>query len=180
MTPDEVRALIGQYLNEANAENAVGGHRGLVLVWASIIDDVLERMLKSYFVPINREQRDELFGPMGPVGEFSNRIKMAFALGLIKRDEMDCIDELRRIRNKFAHRLGVSLNDPDLAVASSTFGNRLTGDNGRGDPTLKFTAGCGSLLMILVNRLSRITTTPGVPDDRNLPDRAYGAPQSNE
>lgn len=177
MTSEEVRDLLIAYMRDANAENATGTHRGFVLVWASIIDDVLLRMLKAYFVPLNSGQRDELYGPMGPLGGFSNRTKTLHALGIIHRDEMAAIDELRSIRNKFAHKLNVSLDDEDLADRCRDFGNLLTGEKGRGDPKLQLGGGCSSLLMLLVNRLSRIQTTPGLADGRDLPDRAYGVPE---
>lgn len=167
--------LMEGYLNEANAENAAGTHRGLVLVWASIIDDILLKMLKEHFVQLNSSQRDDLFGPMGPLGGFSNRTKLLHALGIIKRDEMQAIDELRSIRNKFAHKLGLSLDDDELAETCNSFGATLTGSN-ESTPMLNFGSGCASLLMLLINRWSLITKTAGIPDDRDLPDRAYGVP----
>ncbi|WJR66969.1 hypothetical protein QTA58_22720 [Neorhizobium sp. CSC1952] len=179
MTPQEVQELIQRYLADANAENATGTHRGLVLVWASIIDDVLMRMLNEHFVALNPRQRDALFGPNGPLNEFSSRTKMLRALGILHSDEVAVIDDLRRIRNKFAHALGISLNEPELSLQCNNFGNTMTGEMGIGDPKLKFSGGCGSLLMLLINRLSRITRAAGLPDTRELPERAYGTPDGN-
>lgn len=177
MTDQEVRQLIEAYLRDANAENAAGTHRGFVLVWASIIDDVLLQMLKVHFVAnLNKKDCDGLFGPMGPLGGFSNRTKMLHALGIIHRDEKNAIDQLRGIRNDFAHRLNVSLDDAVLAKKCIDFGNRMTGEIGNGDPKLKLGGGCATLLMLLVNRLSRIQRTSGIPDVRALPDRANGVP----
>jgi DNA-binding MltR family transcriptional regulator len=173
MTDEDVHALISAYLIDANAENATGTHRGAVLVWASIIDDVLLRMLKAHFVELNAEQRNGLFGPMGPLGGFSSRTKMLHALGIIKRDEMEVIDIVRGVRNKFAHSLGVSLNDATLSDISSDLAVRLQGGTPMGEPRHQFTGACSTLLCLLVQRLRKIAPSPGVPDDRPLVDRAW-------
>lgn len=166
--------LLQSYLHDANAENASGTHRGVVLVWASIVDDVLLRILKAHFVEMNGDQRDALFGPLGPVGSFSSKTKICFAMGLIARDEMVAIDELRSIRNKFAHKIGVDLTDEELVNRCLSFGSMMTGERMHGDPKHALTGGCGSLLMLLINRLGRVTRCTGLSDERPLPDRAYG------
>lgn len=179
MTDEEALQLMQQYLDDANAENAAGTHRGVVLVWASIVDSLLSKMLKAHLVPLNGEQSDHLFGQNGPLGSFSSRTKMLHALGIIQRDEMTAIDLMRKIRNDFAHQVGLTLNDPPFAQQCRQFKERMTGESGGGDPKLMFIFGCGPLVMLLVNRLRRIERTQGMPDNRPLPDRAFWPPEQS-
>jgi len=167
-----------KYLDEANKENAAGTQRGVVLVWSSIIDDMLYKMLSAHFIELNKDLTDKTFGPNGPAGSFSNRTKLCFALGLIKKDEMKVIDMVRDIRNDFAHDISIDLNKAPLADKCRKLGNLFDHHQSNTyDPRLSFSGACSSLLMLLSNRLPLITRVEVIVDDRELPDRPYGTPE---
>jgi len=86
--------------------------RAAVILAASLIDDSLTQLLKSYFVP-NPATRDELFdGPTSPLSNFSAKITLAFRLGLISAKLCRDLHIIRAIRNDFAHNIyGSSFED---------------------------------------------------------------------
>ncbi len=167
-----------KYLDEANKENAAGTHRGIVLVWSSIIDDMLYKMLSAHFIELNKDLTDRTFGPNGPAGSFSNRTRLCFALGLIKKDEMKVIDMVRDIRNDFAHEISIDLNNAPLADKCRKLGHLFDHHQSKTyDPRLSFAGACGSLLGLLSNRLALIKRSEAINDDRELPYRPYGRPE---
>lgn len=99
---------IHEFPEEANRENASGTERGLVLVWASMVDEMLCRLLEQFLVE-NTITKDMLRVGSGPLSAFSARTKAAFSLGLISKDELQAIEVVRAVRNSFAHKLGKQL-----------------------------------------------------------------------
>ena len=80
--------------------------RGAALVGATMIDDALGRLLHAYFDPSGRGIESvikPLFDPMGPLGTFSGKARLAIAFRLIRREQYDDIQLIRKIRNEFAH-----------------------------------------------------------------------------
>lgn len=82
--------------------------RGAVLVSSALVENLLEDMIKNYLVR-DKSTDDLIDGPMAPIGTFSAKIKLAFAVGLIDKRERDLCDLVRTIRNDFAHQMTVSL-----------------------------------------------------------------------
>ena len=76
--------------------------RGLVLSLAAFAEDALGQLLAAFMLAT--EATDQLLeGFNAPLGTFSSRIKAAYALGLIAKDQSDDLERLRKIRNEFAH-----------------------------------------------------------------------------
>ena len=96
-TEPEVETL-GRFLNEFNKES----DRGAALVAASMLDERLKEILRSYFIATKASQ-DLLFGFNAPLGTFSARASAAFVLGLIQENEFKEITLIRKIRNEFGH-----------------------------------------------------------------------------
>ncbi|MGH8510875.1 MAG: hypothetical protein ACREU8_05700 [Gammaproteobacteria bacterium] len=46
---------------------------------------------------------DDLFGAMGPLASFRQRIAVAYAFGFLSKEDYDNLNLVRRIRNHFAH-----------------------------------------------------------------------------
>lgn len=74
---------------------------GAVLSGVAIADHLLLEMFK-------REKRErlevnKLLSPLGPLGDFNKRLKVAALVGLIDTDDLTFFDELRKIRNSIAH-----------------------------------------------------------------------------
>lgn len=89
--------------------------RGLVLSLAAFAEDTLGRLL-VHFMREPRQAKELVEGFNAPLGTFAARIKAAFALGLLRREQFEDLEVLRRIRNEFAHNWQeVTLERTDLA-----------------------------------------------------------------
>jgi DNA-binding MltR family transcriptional regulator len=76
--------------------------RGCSLMAASYLEAQLEAVLQKIFVGTIK-QKNDLFGFNGPVGTFSSKIKIAFAIGLISEEHFNDLNWIRKIRNEFGH-----------------------------------------------------------------------------
>lgn len=141
------------YLHEANKENQSGTDRGVVLVWASIIDEILQKILDAFTADVP-DKVNSLFGNQAPFGTFSNRAKTALALGLITEDEADSINLVRKIRNDFAHQIDVDLSDKGLTSKCDELSMRMVGEKYPEQPRLAFTSGCCRIMVVLDHRLA--------------------------
>ncbi|NHF74194.1 transcriptional regulator [Paracoccus xiamenensis] len=84
--------------------------RGRVLVTASMLDDVLTRLLQARLIE-GTSSRDMLRGRNAPLGTFYAKITAAHALGLISDTWHAELNLLREIRNIFAHSIFSTFND---------------------------------------------------------------------
>ena len=76
--------------------------RGCALMAAAYLADQLERLLRRTFVD-DETAIEELFRPLGPLGSFSGRIEMCYALGLLSDETRRDLNLIRKIRNDFGH-----------------------------------------------------------------------------
>lgn len=92
------------FVDELNEELS-GSERAAILVAASMLDELLRRLLGRFLVDC--KATDELLAnsPSAPLGSFSARIMAAFSLGLINANEYKAFNLIRAIRNDYAHRL---------------------------------------------------------------------------
>jgi len=74
--------------------------RASVIVGVSTLEVVLEKLISALVLQDNSAT---LFESGGPCSTLSNKVSIAFSLGLIHRDERSDLNVLRWIRNKFAH-----------------------------------------------------------------------------
>ncbi|TXI09803.1 MAG: hypothetical protein E6Q76_04985 [Rhizobium sp.] len=84
-------------------ELAKESDRGCALVAAAYLESELHDLLRGFLVQQNEAQAKALFDFNGPLGTFSSKIKMSYALGLISAETQRGLDALRKIRNEFAH-----------------------------------------------------------------------------
>jgi len=79
--------------------------RGAALVGAALIDSRLEQLLHGHF--LNDDIADKLLSNSSdsPLSRFSARIDLCYALGLITKVEYEECVIIRRVRNRFAHKL---------------------------------------------------------------------------
>jgi mannitol operon repressor len=129
MREEDVRYL-SEFLSEFQSET----DRGAALVGAALIDDRLERLLRSHFLDC-KESSELLDGANAPLGTFSARIKTAYCLGLITELECRECDIIRRVRNEFAHRLhGLTFEDQEVHdLCNDLQANTPDGERFRGD-----------------------------------------------
>lgn len=71
---------------------------------------------------MSEESAKDLTGKMMPIGTFSSRITLAYAIGLITSEEAKDLHRMREIRNRFAHRLnGLSFATQAIRDSCSNF-----------------------------------------------------------
>jgi DNA-binding MltR family transcriptional regulator len=80
--------------------------RACAILAGSFLDAVLESGLNRYFV---QDYKKELIGPFGPLGTFSSKIELCYAIGMIPRCARDEFNLIRKIRNEFAHSVSHEL-----------------------------------------------------------------------
>jgi len=83
--------------------------RTAVILGATLVDVTLEAMLLSWLRPDTSVEEFGLFS-------FRAKTNLAFALGLLDRDERTSVQPIAKIRNLFAHHLlDATFKHPDLA-----------------------------------------------------------------
>jgi DNA-binding MltR family transcriptional regulator len=96
LTLDELSAFRQELTN--------GSPRASVLVASSLVDVLLRDTLEVVLRFRNGDEKKELLtGLNAPLGTFSARSRLLFALGVIDAETYDYIDTIRTIRNEFAH-----------------------------------------------------------------------------
>lgn len=90
---------LNDFLDEFQRET----QRAAPVLGAAYLDAVLEKLLRDSFAT-DLGRIDKLFdGGAGPLGTFSAKIRTAYALGLLTKEDADDLHLVRRIRNRFAH-----------------------------------------------------------------------------
>jgi DNA-binding MltR family transcriptional regulator len=92
--------------------------RGAVMIAGAVLDAQLRKLLSKSFID-DPKIVDELLGtedkPDRPLSSFSSRIKAAYCLGLISQSMYYDLERIRRIRNKFAHKMhGYTFDEPEI------------------------------------------------------------------
>lgn len=96
------RALVGE------------SERAMVILAAGYLHDLLGDLLRSYFVEDENSSSDMLNNER-PLSSFSARIRMAYLLGLITKEEKLDLDAIRRTRNEAAHLMQkVDFSEPSI------------------------------------------------------------------
>jgi hypothetical protein len=96
-------------LEELNAET----ERGVALVVTAFIDDLLGRALASFLIK-NESAERLLRGFNAPLGTFATKIAACHAMGLITDEETRQCNFVRKVRNKFAHKVQASFDDDKI------------------------------------------------------------------
>src|SRR3974377_107605 len=80
--------------------------RGAAIIACAIVDELLTRALQKPLI-LTSEVKDKLFSNErnGPLATFSNKIDLGFATGLLNSKVRSDLRNIRRVRNRFAHRL---------------------------------------------------------------------------
>lgn len=78
-------------------------HASIVVTAAAILDQILERAIKTNFPHASSTLLKRLFEDRGPLGTFSAKIDIARALGITSDHINTELGKIRKIRNEFAH-----------------------------------------------------------------------------
>lgn len=92
--------------------------RAAVIISGAFLDSLLRDLIASFMIE-DKKKVDELLGTEdgseAPLSSFSARIKTSYCLGLITKSEFDDLNQIRKIRNKFAHRMhGYSFESQEI------------------------------------------------------------------
>lgn len=123
-----------------------------VLTAASDLEDGLEAAILTQIRSRNSDMRQRMFGFGGPIGTFSNKIMMAYALGLLTDESHARFEAVRALRNAFAHaRRGLSFETPEVRAVVRTV---LTLENVPDDTSGIRTAWNVSIMKLLLELLA--------------------------
>src|SRR5690554_2778555 len=104
----EAARLFSDYYELISGES----DRGAVIVAASILDESLGEILKSFLLRPSTKKDEFIDGAYAPLGSFSAKIELSFRLGIIRKPIRQQLMLFKSIRNDVAHRLSVaSLQD---------------------------------------------------------------------
>lgn len=114
--------------------------RAAVILACAFLDAQLRELLSKFLIKDKKEVK-KLIGSNGPLSTFYSRISAAYCLGLISQMEYEDLNDIREIRNKFAHKMhGYSFDEPEIVssckklrlakmiLESSTFSKYTHGD----------------------------------------------------
>ncbi|MCI0495849.1 MltR family transcriptional regulator [candidate division KSB1 bacterium] len=137
--------------------------RGCALFAAAYLDVSLSDLLYVSLVADKSIEKD-LFEGTAPLSNFSSRIKFAYYLGLISRSCRRDLDNIRRIRNDFAHNPEIISFDTQSICdrcKNLSFSYQPKG----ADPRSHFTAAAMRVLGHI--HVATLSTTPHIekPDD---------------
>ncbi|MEW5980886.1 MAG: hypothetical protein AB1806_00790 [Acidobacteriota bacterium] len=101
-----------------NKELAGDSDRAAAIVGCALLDDRLGALHTEFFVQ-NQDGWSELLNSddsNAPLGSFGARIVAAYAVGLIDQTQRDALRRLKKVRNAFAHKTGLSFADQAITA----------------------------------------------------------------
>jgi hypothetical protein len=132
--------------------------RTSIILCASLIEDMIVRKLEAKMPSINADERNRLFNFEGPCGSFSNRIRMAQALGIIDRPLKKRIELVKEMRNVAAHsHAHVGFDTIEIKKATAALLAPAQADEIAGWPHRRVRAVFTSFTMMLANELAAPT-----------------------
>lgn len=119
----DLKALLKRELFDIPASEHIDqllreSERAQMILDGGMIERFLVAALRKKMIGLNAGEIDRLFNFEGPCGSFSNRIKIAQALGIIDRPTRRKLDLIREIRNVAAHaHPDVTFATPEIRAA---------------------------------------------------------------
>lgn len=145
-----------RFLLEANRENSRKSFRSVVIVWGSLLDNILDEMLEAEV--LRASATGEVRGK--PPRTLDARIKRALGEGLIDQEDADRCHNIRRIRNAIAHEWELSLETENVLSSLRALHEADHYELLVFHEDLEFllqqvySASCGMLVMKFIDRLS--------------------------
>jgi len=134
--------------------------RGLPLIGAALIDELLRETLRAFCC--EERSSSKLLDPANaPLGTFSSRSQACYALGLIDDHEFAEIALIRKIRNEFAHaKHGTSFQTEKVKGLCASLSSSLPEgeDYPLSDPRFRFTNSVVSMVLRLYYRPDWVAT----------------------
>jgi mannitol operon repressor len=133
-----------EFLEEFKGET----ERGTALTAAAFLDDLLEKVIEAFLIK-NKSGKSLINGFNAPLGTLSSRITACHAMGLISDQEYQECQLIRKIRNKFAHKVKMSFSVEPVRSLCSSMNYREPGEK---SPRGQFTSSAVTMLSRLANR----------------------------
>jgi hypothetical protein len=141
-----------RFLDLLNKES----ERGAVLIAAGFLEQQLRDILAAFMLETPAAKL-LLDGANAPIGTFSSRIAACHSLGLISDDEHHDLNQIRQIRNAFAHDIHTSFETQrvvDRCAILHFKARDYTSEGGevKLSPAGQFSTAATGLILSLVNR----------------------------
>jgi len=109
-------------------------HTGTALLLSAMLEQFLVLIFENNMPHLSNRLKPKLFEGYGPLGSFSAKIDIAYALGFITALESRTLHAVRGIRNTFAHssNLDMSFDHEDLVEGLA----KLPGEKKKGQDNL--------------------------------------------
>lgn len=91
--------------------------RDRAIVLSAIAENHLTALLKSLMRRDEKEISQQLFNPIGPLGPFGTKIRVAYMLRILPPEIYKDLMTVSKIRNKFAHDLSIKSFDDHQITA---------------------------------------------------------------
>jgi hypothetical protein len=109
----KVALHLDKYKLFAEIAQSKDAYKILISGWA-LTSYALSEALKIHCAHATDKDKKELFGPLGPLGTDSGKIRLARAFGWITPQAQQLLDQIRKARNKIAHEVD-TVTQLDLA-----------------------------------------------------------------
>ena len=129
--------------------------RGAVLISAALLEDLLERCIRSFL--LDDERVDQLLCTSGPLGTLWARSIAALLLGILSETEFQECESVRKVRNAFAHGLEGSFENQRVKDICSNFVFTAKPGAKNGQPRSQYLASAIALLLSLSRRPTNIS-----------------------
>jgi DNA-binding MltR family transcriptional regulator len=104
---NDLKGFLEEFRRESDRATAILG--------AAYLDEEILQLLTEFLVDDEMEVR-ELLDNEKPLGAFGARIRAAYCMGLISKEDFQDLKLIKTIRNEFAHQLhGLSFDDESIA-----------------------------------------------------------------
>ena len=89
-----------------------GSPRAVAVVAGAFVEEHLTKLIRWRLIKerikSDVDLQEQMFRPGGPLGDFGNKISLAYLMGFISKDAWKELDTIRLIRNSFAHKVEIN------------------------------------------------------------------------
>jgi len=104
--PEDALDFLKEFEGESDRAAAVLG--------AAYLDECLKQLIVGFLIDDSKAVKN-LLGDFGVLGSFSAKIEVSYCMGLLREEEYHNLRIIKKIRNRFAHRLhGYSFSEASV------------------------------------------------------------------
>jgi hypothetical protein len=164
--------LDDEQLSAIFKEISTQSDRGVAITASAFLEYILQWLIEAAWPPISKHTRERLFeGSNAPLGTFSAKIELGFAMDLYGSSARADLDRIRSIRNRFAHSMHpIDFTDDEISknVASFQIGRKaeITASDKRAENRQRFVGVAQWLMLNFVmtkHSLPLLSRDPKIP-----------------